>query len=332
MMIKVLQATILLSKRKRYAPALLKRNGVDKKLRSKIDGCTRNRVSLRLAKPILLGELEKEAICVFSPLCLQISLGTSGSVSSSSVKDVFQSFVKFSTTDDICFFAKRCIESVLADGSPLDGPFLSCAFSVWIDDPMGPIIPEFDGCIRHYFRAPAKLAIFQNKPVEAASVVNACVVKAPFMTSGDRQYIRAYDGFKVLRLPFAQGRDNERHFSMYWYLPDDSNHVGLNDLVQKPTSAPSFIESHIPHIKVRVGNLLIPKLKMPFQFEASSILRGLGFKSPFKKHYGFTDMVGRKAAPKKVQKRRIDFVADHPFLFVIREDVRWSSGIHGQRP
>ncbi|CAI9117028.1 OLC1v1018339C2 [Oldenlandia corymbosa var. corymbosa] len=208
-------------------------------------------------------------------------------------------------------------------------------------------------------------------------LLNGSVVKAPFMTSGDRQYIRAYDGFKVLRLPFAQGRDNERHFSMYWYLPDDSNHVGLNDLVQKPTSAPSFIESHIPHIKVRVGNLLIPKLKMPFQFEASSILRGLGFKSPFKKHYGFTDMVGRKgiralrisnvvqkcyievdeegadqpaaaaaaaskviifpksnvaAAPKKVQKRRIDFVADHPFLFVIREDVRWSSGIHGQRP
>ncbi|KAK4429067.1 Serpin-ZX [Sesamum alatum] len=175
-------------------------------------------------------------------------------------------------------------------------------------------------------------------------------VQAPFMTSEKRQYILAFDGFKVLGLPYKQGGD-KRKFSMYFFLPDAND--GLPDLIEKMGSRSGFIDHHLPHQKVEVGEFRFPKFKITFSFEASDVLKGLGLDLPFSGE-GLTEMVNTTlsqnlyvssifhksfievneegteaaAASAAVVKLRalqvddkLDFVADHPFLFVIREDM-----------
>ncbi|XVE69992.1 hypothetical protein DITRI_Ditri10aG0036000 [Diplodiscus trichospermus] len=143
-------------------------------------------------------------------------------------------------------------------------------------------------------------------------LINGSSVKVPFMTSYKDQNIGVYDGFKVLGLPYKQGGDN-RHFSM------------------------------------------IPRFKISFGFEASEVLKGLGLVLPFSDiGGGLTEMVdspvGQKLYVSSIfQKSFIevneqgteaaaaaatacgiefccytkpeDFVADHPFLFLIRENL-----------
>ncbi|KAL3514563.1 hypothetical protein ACH5RR_027280 [Cinchona calisaya] len=177
-------------------------------------------------------------------------------------------------------------------------------------------------------------------------------VKVPFMTSKKKQYIRASDGFKVLCLPYKQGGD-KRRFSMYFFLPDAKD--GLPALVDKVGSEPGFLDHHLPRSKVEVGDFLIPKFKISFGFEASETLKGLGLVRPFSAEGGgLTEMVdslvsrnlyvssifhksfievneeGTEAAAVTAAVMnlrslqvfdKLDFVADHPFLFLIREDM-----------
>ncbi|KAK1407518.1 hypothetical protein QVD17_39134 [Tagetes erecta] len=178
-------------------------------------------------------------------------------------------------------------------------------------------------------------------------------VQVPFMTSRNNQFVRVYDDFKVLGLPYLNGQD-KRKFTMYFFLPHEKD--GLPSLVEKVGSTPDFLERHIPHHKVKLREFLIPKFKILFGFEASDMLKELGLVLPFS-DVGFTEMVellqdewlsvssiyhksfvdvneeGTEAAAvtavhmlcgssrKKVEENIVDFVADHPFLFVIREDV-----------
>lgn len=88
------------------------------------------------------------------------------------------------------------------------------------------------------------------------------------MTNREDQYVAAYNGFKVLRLPYRQGHgDTNREFSMYFYLPNQKN--GLDDLMKKMTSTPGFVDNHIPSYQWEVGKFIIPKFKISFGFEAS---------------------------------------------------------------
>lgn len=181
-------------------------------------------------------------------------------------------------------------------------------------------------------------------------LLNGSTVQAPFMTSKKNQTIKAFDGFKVLGLPYKQGED-KRSFSMYLFLPDAKD--GLPALLEKMGSESGFIDSHIPHQKVEVGDFRIPRFKISFGFEASKTLKGLGLVLPFSSEGGLTEMVdspvssnltvtnifhksfievneeGTEAAAATagiVALRslpifeKIDFVADHPFLFLIREN------------
>ncbi|RLN22481.1 serpin-Z1-like [Panicum miliaceum] len=66
-------------------------------------------------------------------------------------------------------------------------------------------------------------------------------VGVPFMSSTRKQYIATRPGYKVLRLPYARGREH-RAFSMYVYLPDA--HDGLPNLLQELGSDPvALLES-----------------------------------------------------------------------------------------
>lgn len=181
-------------------------------------------------------------------------------------------------------------------------------------------------------------------------LVDGSSVKAPFMTSKKKQYISAFDGFKVLGLPYKQGED-KRKFSMYIFLPDARD--GLSALIEKASSESGFIDDHLPNQQVKVGDFWIPKFKIAFDFEASEVLKGLGVVLPFSGG-GLTEMVdssvsqdlyvsdifhkslievneeGTEAAAATaavvrlrglLMEEKLDFVADHPFLFVLREDM-----------
>jgi serpin B len=189
-------------------------------------------------------------------------------------------------------------------------------------------------------------------------LLNGSSVKVPFMTSKNKQYISVFYGFKVLRLLyepyiFKQG-EHWREFSIYIFLPDAKD--GLLALIKKVASESEFLEHKRPREKVKVGDFRIPRFNISFGLETSDVLKELGVVLPFSPG-GLTKMVdspidqdfyvssifhksfievnekGTEAAAVTVAagtcmcaphisppRIPIDFVADHPFLFFIRED------------
>ncbi|KAL1332943.1 hypothetical protein AAHE18_11G064800 [Arachis hypogaea] len=146
--------------------------------------------------------------------------------------------------------------------------------------------------------------------------------------------------------------EDKRHFSMYMVLPDAMD--GVSALLEKVSFESGFLERKLPHQKVLVGDFRIPKVHISFELEASNVLKELGVVLPFKGgdltemvnsfvsqnlyvfsiyHKSFVEVNedGTEAAAASVVTMkltgsvrfptRIDFVADHPFLFLIREDL-----------
>ncbi|KAF6143416.1 hypothetical protein GIB67_029585 [Kingdonia uniflora] len=180
-------------------------------------------------------------------------------------------------------------------------------------------------------------------------LLNGSTIQVPFMTSKKDMFINAFDGFKVLRLPYEQGED-KRCFSMHFYLPDSKD--GLQALVERLNFERGFLDRHCPYRKVEVGEFRIPRVKISFGFEASTVLKGLGLVLPFSGEEGLTEMVdslvgqnlyvssifqksfievneeGTEAAAATAvlmklmcYREPVNFVADHPFMFLIREDT-----------
>ncbi|XP_031108839.1 serpin-ZX-like [Ipomoea triloba] len=188
-------------------------------------------------------------------------------------------------------------------------------------------------------------------------LLNGSSIQVPFMRTCEKQYVKAFSGFKVLKLSYNKGNDDNkrRRFSMYFFLPDAMD--GLPSLLEKASSESGFLERHLPTKLVSVGKFRIPKFQISFQFEVSRVLGELGVKVPFNpRGGGLTEMVdspvssdlyvskilqksfievnegGTEAAAVSVslmppgagfrieKEDKTDFVADHPFLFAIRED------------
>ncbi|XP_004301703.1 PREDICTED: serpin-ZX-like [Fragaria vesca subsp. vesca] len=172
-------------------------------------------------------------------------------------------------------------------------------------------------------------------------------VKAPFMTSSRYQFISVFDSFKVLKLPYKHGEDYDRRFCMCVFLPNETD--GLQALVERVCS--ESIDGYIPRTSVPVGKFLIPKFKISAEFDPLPVLKPLGFSfenghltemvegravalNMFQKSFIEVNEEGTEAAavyitrgpgyssgidpPKPIP---VDFVADHPFLYLIREDV-----------
>jgi len=172
--------------------------------------------------------------------------------------------------------------------------------------------------------------------------------KVPFMTSKKKQFINAFDGFKILRLPYKQGNDI-RQFSMYFFLPDARD--GLLALIKKVASEPQILKHKLPYKEVIVGDFRIPRFKISSRLELSNVSKELGVILPFSAG-GLTKMTDspiwvsnifqksfievnekgteaaavttiglpRLARPTSIP-TPIDFVADHPFMFLIRDDL-----------
>jgi len=119
-------------------------------------------------------------------------------------------------------------------------------------------------------------------------LLNGSSVKVPFMTNFGDQFIEVFNDFKVLRLPYEQGKD-KRQFSMYIFLPNAKD--GLPALVEKV----ELLQHRLPFTKVEVGDFRIPKFKFSFELETSRMLKELGVILPFS-HEGLTNMVDSPAA------------------------------------
>ncbi|XP_042460736.1 serpin-ZXA-like, partial [Zingiber officinale] len=180
-------------------------------------------------------------------------------------------------------------------------------------------------------------------------LLNGTSVEVAFMTSRKKQFLASYDGFKVLRLPYKQG-DDKRSFSIYIFLPDAKD--GLWSLEEKLNSESELLSRFLLMRKVEVNKFKLPKFKISFGFEASAVLKSLGLLSPFSVDADLSEMVdspigrnlyvssifhksfievneeGTEAAAASAAglmfcsgKLRMDFDADHPFMFLIREDM-----------
>ncbi|WJX60035.1 hypothetical protein P8452_45288 [Trifolium repens] len=196
----------------------------------------------------------------------------------------------------------------------------------------------FKGVWKHKFSDTAFPASFH--------LFNGTKVTAPFMLSKQSEhFIGIFDGFKVLRLSYQQGSDKTRRFSMYIFLPDAKD--GLLALIEKLASESDFLKDKFPRRKVEVRQFAIPKFKISFSLEASNVLHELGMVSPFFLtkvvegtnsklyvesiyHNAFIEVNDKGTIASASTLMRAlrgsrpatptDFVADHPFLFLIRED------------
>lgn len=114
-------------------------------------------------------------------------------------------------------------------------------------------------------------------------LLDSSSIKVPFMTSRAERYIRVFDGFRVLKLPYKHGAnqiwEGTPSFNMYIFLPDAKD--GLFSLVEKALSSPGFLDRHEPCRRVAVGEFRIPKFKFEYKIEASQALKSLGLVLPF---------------------------------------------------
>ena len=104
-------------------------------------------------------------------------------------------------------------------------------------------------------------------------------------------------------------------------------------MLERLASTRGFLngKEDIPSHWADVGELKIPRFKFDFGFEASEALKGLGLEVPstiIHKSCIEVDEVGSKAAAaaafrgigcRRPPPEKHDFVADHPFLFIVKE-------------
>lgn len=183
-------------------------------------------------------------------------------------------------------------------------------------------------------------------------------VRVPFMSSGERQYIACRPDYKVLKLLYACGSgEHRRRFAMHVYLPNERH--GLEGMLRKLASSPEQLEADSMALRstVAVGAFKVPKFTISYKMEARGMLESLGLRLPFCPAADFSELLepmtplvvsqvyhesfvevneeGTEAAAATAivailgcsmagwsrPVDYVDFIADHPFMFLIKEEL-----------
>ncbi|CAK9178614.1 unnamed protein product [Ilex paraguariensis] len=207
-----------------------------------------------------------------------------------------------------------------------------------------------------YFKGAWNPNEFNHKKTEKRDfyLLNGNKVSVPFMTSKNKYLYGSFNGFKFLKIPYQQGQDR-RMFSMYFFLPDEGD--GLQNLLTNVNSIPGFLHQDFELRNVKLLEFWIPKFKFSSHLIASRAMEEMGLTLPFMRDcMELTEMVhvpagvpfyvtliiqkafievdeeGTEAAavtlsvlygcsPKGPVPKTENFVADHPFMFMIREET-----------
>ncbi|KAL5550880.1 hypothetical protein UlMin_001056 [Ulmus minor] len=183
-------------------------------------------------------------------------------------------------------------------------------------------------------------------------------IEVPFMFGiQDYYFYRSFPDFKVLKLPYQSDQEQNKQFSMYIFLPHSVN--GLKDMIEKLNSGKISLmdNSFFHHLEMeKLSEVRIPKWKFTYDFEAQNFMEEMGLTLPFNPSgEDFTNMVERDGERLYIStilhKACIEvndegteaaaatacllgcggafslrppesFVADHPFLFMIREEKK----------
>ncbi|EOA39059.1 hypothetical protein CARUB_v10011708mg [Capsella rubella] len=235
---------------------------------------------------------------------------------------------------------------ILVDRSEKGGPKIASVNGVWIEQSL-PSSPKSKELFENFFKADFAQVDFISNVKSCFQTIkiygNALYFKGAWENKFDKSMTihkpfhlvngkQAYNGFKVLKLPYQQGDNNKRRqFSMCFFLPDTKD--GLDKLVEEMTCTDGFLDNHIPRWKDRVGEFRIPKFKIEFGFEASRTFGEIELNVSLyhKALIEIDEDGGAEAAAATalccvygsmtyLPPPPVDFVADHPFLFLIRED------------
>ncbi|KAH7848997.1 hypothetical protein Vadar_011502 [Vaccinium darrowii] len=181
-------------------------------------------------------------------------------------------------------------------------------------------------------------------------LLNGRRISVPFMTSSNTYLGGSFDGFKVLNIPYENGKCG-RYFSMYFFLPDERD--GLQNLLEKKLFISNPKKYYFNLSEVKLDKFWIPKFKFSYAFEVSEAMEDMGTPlSILKNQADFSEMIhipvgarlrgveilqkayievdekGTEAAAITIfagfgssghKPKTLSFVADHPFVFMLRE-------------
>ncbi|XP_065871146.1 serpin-Z2A-like isoform X3 [Euphorbia lathyris] len=195
-----------------------------------------------------------------------------------------------------------------------------------------------------------------NTKDEDFHLLNGETVRVPFMKRSDDYYFYgSLEGFKLLKMPYKISQLVRKRYAMYIFLPDKND--GLQELVEKLYVDPRFFRDNCKLKAVKLRELWLPKFKYEYALNACESMKELGLDLPFddekaeiKEMVETLDLEGVNVS-KVIQKSYIEvneggtiatvvdalrfsagfsndyfttfhpsFVADHPFLFMIKED------------
>ncbi|TXG69387.1 hypothetical protein EZV62_004322 [Acer yangbiense] len=180
-------------------------------------------------------------------------------------------------------------------------------------------------------------------------LLNGQTVKVPFITNHNYvfHFYGSFDGYNVLKIPYQKGHQDTRQFAMYFFLPNQVN--GLENLVNKIKSDSGFFSQQFMLSRVDIPDLWIPRFKFSYEFKAKQTMQELGLELPFDdckaeikemvldipdplyvseiyhKSYIEVNEEGTEAAASTgaimMMQQYRSFVANHPFMFMIREET-----------
>ncbi|KAG0524234.1 hypothetical protein BDA96_07G193000 [Sorghum bicolor] len=247
---------------------------------------------------------------------------------------------------------KGLITSILPQGSVSSDTALVLANAIYFKGKWSVPFPKKDTEIRRFQRLDGSHVLtpfMRSRKDHAVAVFDGFKVLKLAYETHRRKADRHLSGRNSKQ---QDGHNSDEHprFSMCVFLPDA--HDGLQNLMDMVASHPSFLWDHMPRRRVKVGELRLPKFKLSFSSRINGVLEDMGIKAAF----GTADLSemleqrenglvlehvfhkavievneeGTEAAAstacvmKKLcrsSRLPVNFVADHPFVFFVVEEV-----------